>query len=152
MARRTPDSKGNSKERWRRYVILGAAGFDRTKRIEKHAIDVLSHGSWPFGGSLEAPVNKGEGCMPEFVIERVVPGAHLLSHEQLQDFSMRSLEVLRELGPEIQWLRSYVTEDKVYCVYLAPDEALIRAHADKLGLPVDRVSAVRRMIDPALVH
>lgn len=90
--------------------------------------------------------------MPEFVIERQIPGAHLMNEEQVREFSLKSLEVLRELGSEIQWLRSYVTEDKVYCVYLAPDEVLIRAHARKLGIPVDRVSAVRRMIDPALVQ
>ena len=90
--------------------------------------------------------------MPEFVIERHMPGAHLLTEEQIREGSLQSLEVLRELGPEIQWLRSYITEDKVYCVYFAPDEALIRAHAGKLGLPADRVSAVRRMIDPALLQ
>ncbi len=88
--------------------------------------------------------------MPEFVIERHVPGAHLLTEEQIRDSSLQSLEVLRELGPEIQWVRSYITEDKVYCVYLAPDEALIRAHALRLGIPADRVSAVRRMIEPTL--
>ena len=90
--------------------------------------------------------------MPEFVIERQIPGAHLLTEDQIHDFSLKSLDVVRELGSEIQWLRSYVTEDKVYCVYLAPDDVLIRLHARKLGLPVDRVSAVRRMIDPALVQ
>ena len=89
--------------------------------------------------------------MPEFVIERDIPGAHLLTEEQLRESSLQSLEVLRELGPEIQWLRSYITEDKVYCVYLAPDEALIRAHALRLGIPADRVSAVRKMIEPTLL-
>lgn len=90
--------------------------------------------------------------MPEFVIERHVPGVHLLTEEQIREGSLKSLEVVRELGPEIQWLRSYITEDKLYCVYFAPDEALIRAHARKLGLPVDRVAAVRGMIDPALLQ
>ena len=89
--------------------------------------------------------------MPEFVIERHVPGAHLLTEDQIREGSLQSLAVLRELGPQIQWLRSYITEDKLYCVYLAPDEALIRAHAVKVGLPADRISAVRRMIDPALL-
>ena len=89
--------------------------------------------------------------MPEFVIERHIPGAHLLTEEQLRESSLQSLEVLRELGPEIQWVRSYITEDKVYCVYLAPDEALIRAHALRLGIPADRVSAVRKMIEPTLL-
>ena len=90
--------------------------------------------------------------MQEFVIERHMPGVHLLTEEQVREGSLKSLEALRELGPEIQWLRSYITEDKIYCVYLAPDEALIRAHARKMGLPADRVSAVRRMIDPALLQ
>ena len=89
--------------------------------------------------------------MPEFVIERHVPGAHLLTEDQIREGSLQSLAVLRELGPQIQWLRSYITEDKLYCVYFAPDEALIRAHAVKVGLPADRISAVRRMIDPALL-
>ena len=89
--------------------------------------------------------------MPEFVIERHVPGAHLLTEAQVRESSLQSLAVLRELGPEIQWLRSYITEDKIYCVYLAPDEALIRAHAHRMGLPADRVAAVRRMIEPSLL-
>ncbi|HVO61001.1 MAG TPA: DUF4242 domain-containing protein [Terriglobales bacterium] len=86
--------------------------------------------------------------MPQFVIEREIPGAGALSEAELRDLSVRSLEVLESMGPQIQWLHSYVTEDKVYCVYLAPDENSIREHARKLGLPADRVSAVRRLIDP----
>ncbi len=86
--------------------------------------------------------------MPQFVIEREVPGAGSLSEEELRDLSLRSLGVVNELGPQIQWLHSYVTEDKVYCVYLAPDENIIREHARRVGLPADRVSAVRRLIDP----
>jgi cell division inhibitor SulA len=89
--------------------------------------------------------------MPQFVIEREVPGAGALSESELRDLSLRSLEVLNELGPQIQWLHSYVTENKVYCVYLAPDENIIREHARRVGLPADRVSAVRRLIDPANV-
>jgi len=87
--------------------------------------------------------------MPQFVIEREVPGAGSLSEEQIRELSMKSLGVLREMGPQIQWLHSYVTEDKVYCVYLAPDENSIREHARRTGIPADRVSAVRRLIDPA---
>ena len=86
--------------------------------------------------------------MPQFVIERQVPGAGRLSESEIRDLSLRSLEVLREMGPKIQWLHSYVTEDKVYCVYLAPDESTVREHARRLGMPADRVSAVRRLIDP----
>ena len=87
--------------------------------------------------------------MQQFVIEREVPGAGSLSESELRALSLRSLEVLNELGPQIQWLHSYVTEDKVYCVYLAPDENIIREHARRVGIPADRVSAVRRLIDPA---
>jgi len=85
--------------------------------------------------------------MPQFVIEREVPGAGKLSEPQIRELSMRSLDVLREMGPQIQWLHSYVTEDKVYCVYLAPDENSIREHARRAGIPADRVSALRRLID-----
>jgi rRNA-processing protein FCF1 len=87
--------------------------------------------------------------MPQFVIEREVAGAGSLSETQIRDLSIRSLDVLKEMGPQIQWLHSYVTEDKVYCVYLASDENSIREHARRVGIPADRVSAVRRLIDPA---
>ena len=83
------------------------------------------------------------------MIEREIPGAGTLSENQIRDITFRSLEALKEMGPQIQWLHSYVTEDKVYCVYLAPDEDYIREHARRAGIPADRVAAVRRMIDPA---
>ena len=95
----------------------------------------------------------GNGCytsdVPQYVIERQIPGAGDLSEAEIREVSLRSLRALSELGPQIQWLHSYVTEDKVYCVYLAPDEGVIREHARRAGIPADRVSAVRRMIDPA---
>jgi uncharacterized protein DUF4242 len=87
--------------------------------------------------------------MPKFVIEREVPGAGSLSDVELREISKKSVNVLRGLGPEIQWLHSYVTGDKVYCVYLAPDEATIREHAKRTGLPASRISAVRRLLDPS---
>ena len=87
--------------------------------------------------------------MPQFVIERKIPGAGSLSETQIREVSLRSLQTLKEMGPQIQWLHSYVTEDKVYCVYLAPNEDSIREHARRTGIPADRVSAVRRLIDPA---
>ena len=87
--------------------------------------------------------------MPQFVIERDMPGAGALSKDQIREVSLRSLQTLQEMGPQIQWLHSYVTEDKVYCVYLAPDEDTIREHARRTGIPADRVAAVRRLIDPA---
>lgn len=86
--------------------------------------------------------------MPEFVIERDVPGAGRLSEEDIREMSQRSLRALGEIGAKIRWLHSYVTEDKVYCIYLAPDEETIRDHARRASIPVDRVSAVRRLIDP----
>jgi len=87
--------------------------------------------------------------VPQFVIEREIAGAGALSEIQIQEISLRSLQTLKEMGSQIQWLHSYVTEDKVYCVYLAPDEDCIREHARRVGIPADRVAAVRRMIDPA---
>lgn len=84
----------------------------------------------------------------QYVIEREIRGAGSLSENQIREISLRSLQALKEIGPQIQWLHSYVTEDKVYCVYLAPDENVIRDHARRAGIPADRVSAVRRMIDP----
>ena len=88
--------------------------------------------------------------MPQFVIEREIPGAGALSEDQIREVSLRSLQSLKEMGPQIQWLHSYVTEDKVYCVYLAPDEDTVREHARRTGIPADRVAAVRRLIDPAI--
>ena len=87
--------------------------------------------------------------MPRFVIEREIPGVGTLSEAEIRKASLDSLKALREMGPQIQWLHSYVTEDKVYCVYLAPDENTIREHARRVGIPADRVSAVRKLIDPA---
>ena len=87
--------------------------------------------------------------MPKFVIEREIPGAGSLSDAQLREVSQKSVSVLRAMGPEIQWLHSYITGDKVYCVYFAPDEATIQEHARRVGIPANRVSAVRRLLDPA---
>ena len=86
--------------------------------------------------------------MPRYVIEREVPGAGALSEEELRDISLRSIAALGELGLKIQWIQSYVTDNKVYCVYLAPDEELIREHARRAGLPADRIAAVRKLLDP----
>jgi hypothetical protein len=86
--------------------------------------------------------------MPEFVIERDIPGAGRMTDEEMRDVSLRSLEVLKGLGPQIQWMHSYVTDDRLYCVYMAPDEEIIKEHARRLGVPATRVSAVRRLVDP----
>jgi hypothetical protein len=86
--------------------------------------------------------------MPKFLIEREIPGAGDLSGEELQAISQKSCGVLQEMGPQIQWVESYVTGDKIYCVYIAPDEAAVREHARRGGFPANRVSEIRRMIDP----
>ena len=87
--------------------------------------------------------------MPKYVIEREIPGVGNLTDQQLQEISQKSVNVLRGMGPEIQWLHSYVAGDKLYCVYLAPDEATIKEHAKRGGFPANRISAVRRLIDPS---
>lgn len=86
--------------------------------------------------------------MPKFVIEREVPGAGELTTEQLREAAEGSCHVLRALGPEIQWVQSHVTSDKIYCVYISPSEALIREHAERAGVPANRVSRVAAVIDP----
>ncbi|MBV9081922.1 MAG: DUF4242 domain-containing protein [Acidobacteriaceae bacterium] len=86
--------------------------------------------------------------MPEYVIEREMAGAGNMTEEEIREASLRSLAVLKELGSTIQWLHSYVTNDKIYCVYFAQDEEKIREHARRAGLPANRVSAVRRLLNP----
>ena len=86
--------------------------------------------------------------MPKFVIERDVPDVGKSSSEELKSISRKSCSVLEELGPSVQWLESYVTDDKIYCVYIAANEALVRKHAELGGFPADRVSRVRKVIDP----
>jgi Protein of unknown function (DUF4242) len=86
-------------------------------------------------------------ALPKFVIEREVPGARDLTDAQLREIAQKSVSVIKGMGSEICWLHSYVTGDKVYCVYLAPDEAVIREHAKRVGLPANRISAVRRLLE-----
>ena len=86
--------------------------------------------------------------MAEFVIEREIPGIGDLSEAELREIAGKSVMILKEMGPQIKWLHSYVTGDKLYCVYMAPDEESVREHARRGGFPVNRVSAVRRLIDP----
>ena len=86
--------------------------------------------------------------MPQYVIEREMPGAGQMSADDLKGASAHSCNVLRDMGPEIQWLHSYVTPDKIYCVYSAPDEAMIRKHAETAGFPANSISEVRSKIGP----
>lgn len=91
---------------------------------------------------------KGESKMPKYVIEREIPGAGNLSTEELQAISQKSCGVLNQMGPRIQWVQSYVTGDKVYCIYIAPNEEMIRQHAEQGGFPANRISEIKGVIDP----
>ncbi len=86
--------------------------------------------------------------MPKFVIEREIPNAGNLSPEELRGISQKSCGVLRNLGPQIQWVQSYVTDDKVYCVYIAPNKEMVQEHAKQGGFPANRISEVKSVIDP----
>ena len=87
--------------------------------------------------------------MPKYVIEREIPGASNLDETQIREVALKSLGVLKDLGPQIQWMHSYVTDDKIYCIYWAPDEEIIREHARQVGIPANRIAAVRRLLDPS---
>jgi len=87
--------------------------------------------------------------MPKYVIERELPGAGKLTSDQLQAISQKSCGVINHLGPQIQWIESYVTDDKIYCIYRAPSEELIRQHAKEGGFPANRISQIRTVIDPS---
>lgn len=86
--------------------------------------------------------------MPKYVIERDLPGAGKIPPDQLQAISQKSCGVLRNLGPQVQWVHSYVTNDKIYCIYIAPNEEMVREHAKQGGFPATKISEVRTMIDP----
>jgi len=87
--------------------------------------------------------------MPKFLIEREIPGAGQLSATELKGISETSCGVLQAMGPSIQWVQSYVTDDKIYCVYIAPDEATVREHAKQGGFPANKVTPIHTIIDPA---
>jgi hypothetical protein len=86
--------------------------------------------------------------MPKYVIEREIPNAGNLTQAEISAISQKSCSVLKNLGPQIQWVESYVTQDKIYCVYIAPNEAMVREHAKQGGFPANRVSEVKQIIDP----
>jgi Protein of unknown function (DUF4242) len=89
-----------------------------------------------------------EAFMPKYLIEREIPNAGSLTTDQVAAISQKSCSVLKNLGPQIQWVESFVTQDKIYCVYIAPNEEMVREHAKQGGFPANRVSEVKRMIDP----
>ncbi len=86
--------------------------------------------------------------MPKYVIEREIPEAGKLSEQELASISQKSCGVLQNMGPQIQWVQSYVTDDKIYCVYIAPSEEMVREHAQQGGFPANRISEIRAVIDP----
>ena len=92
--------------------------------------------------------NPRDITMPKYIIEREIPGAGSLTAQDLQGISQKSCGILKDMGPKIQWVESYVTDDKVYCVYIAPDEATVKAHAEQGGFPANRISEIKTMIDP----
>ncbi len=86
--------------------------------------------------------------MPKYVIERELPGAGKLTNDEVQGISQKSCQVLSGLGPQIQWVQSYVTDDKIYCIYIAPNKEMVAEHAKQGGFPANSISEVKRMIDP----
>lgn len=86
--------------------------------------------------------------MPKYLIERVIPGAGKMSPDEIKAISVRSCKVLNQLGPQVQWVQSYVTENKIYCVYIAPNEEMLREHARLGGFPANQIAPVIRIIDP----
>jgi hypothetical protein len=90
----------------------------------------------------------GGAQLPKYVIEREIPGAGSLKPEELQAISQKSCGVLKNLGPHVQWLHSYVTQDKIYCVYIAPNEKMVREHANQGGFPANKISEIKTTIDP----
>jgi len=93
-----------------------------------------------------------EPHVPKYVIERDIPNAGSLTEHEIQAISQKSCSVVQNLGPQIQWVHSYVTDDKIYCVYIAPNEEMVKEHAKQGGFPANRVSEVKRMIDPSSVE
>ena len=90
--------------------------------------------------------------MPKYIIEREMPGVGQAPKEAHREGGRKSKEVLKELGPEIQWVESYVTEDKIYCVYIAPNKELIKKHAEKAGIPADKISEIKMVVDPTVAE
>jgi len=118
------------------------------RSITDPQLDAKSLHRFPVRGHMILFV-PGESGMPNFVIEREIPGASQMTEEQVRSAAQGSLAVLKDLGPQIQWLHSYVTDDKVYCIYWAPDADMIREHAKRVGIPANRISAVKRLMQPA---
>ena len=90
--------------------------------------------------------------MPKYIIEREMPGVGQAPKEAHREGGQKSNEVLKELGPEIQWVESYVTEDKIYCIYIAPNKELIKKHAEKAGIPANRISEIKMVVDPTVAE
>lgn len=110
--------------------------------------DVRRYLTENYGPRLRSSTIEGVNDMPKFLIEREVPGASELTQAELHSISQRSVGVLRQLGPEIQWIESYIAGNKIYCVYVAPDAEMVREHGRLGGIPCNSVSVIKQMIDP----
>jgi hypothetical protein len=133
----TPSFRSGS-VRWAPPVLQAGVGRETL---------ILAARAWPTRCVVFSWPERGE-TMPKYVIERDIPGAGKLSPGELQGISQKSCGVLTKLGPQIQWVTSYVTGDKIYCVYIAPNEEMVREHARQGGFPANRVSEVKSAIDP----
>ncbi|WP_290591653.1 DUF4242 domain-containing protein [Arenimonas sp. SCN 70-307] len=135
-ARLSPDPKWTS-DTGTPHFVLASRGL------------LAGHPAQRDDGPRSSTIHPGRRVMPQYLIEREIPGAGSMSGEQLRDASRHSNDVLAQLGPEIQWVHSYVAGDKIYCVYNAPSEDLIRSHAEKSGFPANRITPVSAVINPA---
>jgi hypothetical protein len=115
---------------------------------EDHCADRAGEHAWLRRKPRAASFGNEERTMPKYVIEREIPGVGRLPAESMRTIAQKSCSVLQQMGPSIQWVESYVTDDRIYCVYIAPDEAAIREHARLGGFPANRISKIKRMIDP----
>jgi hypothetical protein len=117
--------------------------------VERFVVSAELRAVLESGFTVQAPeLQKQERTMPKYVIEREIPNAGKLTQQELQAISQKSCGVLRNLGPQVQWLESFVTDDKIYCIYIAPNEEMVREHARQGGFPANRISAIRSVIGP----
>jgi hypothetical protein len=130
-----------------RRSTKAAVETDEKKAPGDRGLFLSRRGELCYGAAGHQRVNRG-GVMPQYVIEREMPGAGSLGPEDLKNASQTSCSVLKDLGPQIQWVHSYVTDNKIYCIYRAPNEDIIREHAQRGGFPANKISQVRTTIDP----
>jgi len=119
-------------------------------RLQFQLVAFRISGSFASAGcdKIQIKIQPKQKPMPKFIIERELPGAGKMSADELHGISQKSCSVLNQLGPQIQWLESHVTNDKIYCIYIAPNEEMIREHARRGGFPANRISEIKSVIDP----